>query len=86
MHGQIDMRTFARGAGATVTYAAGAIIFNKGDPGSCMYIVQSGVIEMVIGETVVETCGANEAIGFMSMIDGASAPRPRASGRPARSR
>jgi CRP/FNR family transcriptional regulator, cyclic AMP receptor protein len=73
MHGQIDMRTFARGAGATVTYAAGAIIFNKGDPGSCMYIVQSGVIEMVIGDTVVETCGANEAIGFMSMID--DAPR-----------
>jgi CRP/FNR family transcriptional regulator, cyclic AMP receptor protein len=71
MHGQIDMRTFARGAGATVTYPAGAIIFNKGDPGSCMYIVQSGVIEMVIGETIVETCGANEAIGFMSMIDGA---------------
>jgi CRP/FNR family cyclic AMP-dependent transcriptional regulator len=71
MHGQIDMRTFARGAGATVTYQTGAIIFNKGDTGGCMYIVQSGVIEMVIGETVVETCGANEAIGFMSMIDGA---------------
>jgi CRP/FNR family cyclic AMP-dependent transcriptional regulator len=71
MHGQIDMRTFARGAGATVTYAAGTIIFNKGDPGSCLYIVQSGVIEMVIGETVIETCGANEAIGFMSMVDGA---------------
>jgi hypothetical protein len=65
MHGQIDMRTFARGAGATVTYQTGAIIFNKGDTGGCMYIVQSGVIEMVIGETVVETCGANEAIRFM---------------------
>ena len=71
MHGQIDMRTFARGAGATVTYQAGAIIFSQGDPGSCMYIVQSGVIEMVIGDTVVETCGANEAIGFMSVVDGA---------------
>jgi Cyclic nucleotide-binding domain len=80
MHGQIDMRTFARGAGATVTYAAGAVIFQKGDPGTCMYIVQSGIIEMVIGDKVVETCGANEAIGFMSMIDGAqrssTAPRP----------
>ena len=36
-----------------------------------MYIVQSGVIEMVIGDTVVEVCGENEAIGFMSMVDGA---------------
>jgi len=30
------------------------------------------VIEMLIGDTVVETCGSNEAIGFMSMVDGAA--------------
>jgi CRP/FNR family transcriptional regulator len=69
----IDMRTFARNAGANVSYAAGSIVFNKGDPGTCMYVVQSGVLEMVIGEKVVEVCGANEAIGFMSVID--NAPR-----------
>jgi CRP/FNR family transcriptional regulator, cyclic AMP receptor protein len=68
---EIDMRMFAQRAGANVSYAAGSVIFNKGDPGSCMYIVQSGVIEMVIGDKVVEVCGPNEAIGFMSMIDGA---------------
>jgi CRP/FNR family transcriptional regulator, cyclic AMP receptor protein len=67
----IDMRTFARGAGVTVAFPAGSIIFNKGDPGTCMYIVQSGIIEMVIGDKVIETCTANEVIGFMSMIDGA---------------
>jgi CRP/FNR family transcriptional regulator, cyclic AMP receptor protein len=72
MGAELDMRTFARGAGATIAYTAGSIIFNKGDPGSCMYIVQSGVIEMVIGDKVVETCRANEAIGFMSVIDGAA--------------
>ena len=68
----IDMRMFAQRAGANVTFPAGSVVFNKGDPGSCMYIVQSGVIEMVIGDKVVETCGANEAIGFMSVIDGAT--------------
>ena len=68
----IDMRVFARNAGANVTFTAGATVFNKGDPGTCMYVVQSGVIEMVLGDTVIETCGPNEAIGFMSMIDGAS--------------
>ena len=65
----IDMRQFARSRGAAISFPAGAIVFSRGDPGSCMYIVQSGVIEMVIGDKVVETVGPNEAIGFMSMID-----------------
>ena len=69
---EIDMRMFAQRAGASVSYPAGSIVFKKDDPGSCMYIVQSGVIEMLIGDTVVETCGPNEAIGFMSMVDGAA--------------
>jgi CRP/FNR family cyclic AMP-dependent transcriptional regulator len=68
---EIDMRMFAQRAGASVTYASGSVVFNKDDPGSCMYVVQSGVIEMVIGDKVVEVCGPNEAIGFMSVIDGA---------------
>ncbi|MGN6461048.1 MAG: Crp/Fnr family transcriptional regulator [Pseudolabrys sp.] len=67
----IDMRVFAKNAGANVTFAPGAIVFNKGDAGQCMYVVQSGIIEMVLGDKVVETCGPNEAIGFMSMVDGA---------------
>ena len=70
---EIDMRMFARSAGANISFATGSIVFNKGDAGACMYVVQSGVIEMVIGDTVVEVCGPNEAIGFMSMVD--SAPR-----------
>lgn len=67
----IDMRSFARNAGANLRFGPGSIVFNKGDAGSCMYIVQSGTIDMVIGEKVIETVGPNEAIGFMSMIDGA---------------
>ena len=67
------MRMFARNAGVNVTFPAGSVVFSKGDPGNCMYIVQSGVIEMLIGDTVIEVCGPNEAIGFMSMID--TAPR-----------
>jgi len=69
----IDMRLFAKKAGTSINFPTGSIVFNKGDSGSCMYVVQSGVIEMVIGDKVVEVCGANEAIGFMSVID--EAPR-----------
>jgi CRP-like cAMP-binding protein len=69
VRGEIDMRTFAKGAGATIHVAPGGIVFNKGEPGDCMYIVQSGVIDMVIGDTVIETIGANEALGVMSLIE-----------------
>ena len=69
----IDMRQFAKSAGATIVVKAGADVFVRGDTGACMYIVQSGTIAMMIGDKVVETVEANEAIGFMSMID--SAPR-----------
>jgi CRP/FNR family transcriptional regulator, cyclic AMP receptor protein len=73
MSAEIDMRQFAKSAGTNLTFKAGSIVFTSGDPGNCMYVVQSGVIEMVLGDKVVETCGPNEAIGFMSMID--EAPR-----------
>jgi CRP-like cAMP-binding protein len=53
----IDMRIFAKNAGANVTFPTGSIVFNKGDAGNCMYVVQSGVIEMVIADTVIEVCG-----------------------------
>jgi CRP/FNR family transcriptional regulator, cyclic AMP receptor protein len=65
----IDMRAFAKGAGATIKVSADGIIFNKGDIGDGMYIMQSGAIDMLIGDKVIETIGANEALGFVSMID-----------------
>jgi CRP-like cAMP-binding protein len=72
---EIDVRQFARSVGTTLSVAAGQVIFAKDDPGQCMYIVQSGSIEILIGDRVVETIGANEALGFMTMID----KRPRSS-------
>ena len=68
----IDMRLFAKSAGANVSFPAGSIVFNRGDAGGCMYVVQSGVVEIAIGDKVVEVCGPNEAIGFMSIIDGST--------------
>ena len=71
----IDMRAFAKSAGATIKVSAGGVVFTKGEIGDCMFIVQSGVIDMMIGDTVIETIGTNEALGFMSMID----DKPRSS-------
>jgi CRP-like cAMP-binding protein len=66
---EIDVRQFARGVGSNLSVAAGQTIFSKGDDGQCMYIVQSGTIEIMVGDKVIETIGANEALGFMTMID-----------------
>ena len=66
---EIDIRQFARSVGTNMTVQPGQIVFSRGDPGQCMYIIQSGTIEIVIGDKVVETIGANEALGFMTMID-----------------
>ena len=65
----IDMRTFARGAGVNMSFAPGDVIFREGDAGDCLYIIQSGSVDMLIHDRVVDTCGPNEAFGFMSVID-----------------
>ena len=70
MNKNLDMRQMARNIGATINFPAGSVVFNTGDAGNCMYIVQSGMLEMTIGDKVIETVGPNEAIGFMSMVDG----------------
>lgn len=65
----IDMRTFAKGAATTIKIPVGGVVFTQGEAGDCMYIVQSGTIDMVIGDKVIETVAGGEALGFMSMID-----------------
>jgi CRP/FNR family cyclic AMP-dependent transcriptional regulator len=66
----IDMRTFARSACPNVTFTVGDYIFRQGEAGSCLYIIQSGLVEMRIGEQIIAECGPNDAIGFMPLIDG----------------
>lgn len=70
MSSEYDMRQMARGAGKIVAFTAGSTVFTKGDAGGVMYVVQSGVVEMVIGDKVIEVVEPNGAIGYMSMIDG----------------
>jgi CRP/FNR family cyclic AMP-dependent transcriptional regulator len=67
----INMQMFARNAGINMAFPAGSVIFKEGEPGNCLYVIQSGVVEMLIHDKVVDVCGANEAVGFLSVIDGA---------------
>ena len=54
-------------------YPAGHVVFRTGDPGSTMYVVKEGEVEIIINDKVVETVGPGGVIGEMALIDA----RPR---------
>jgi CRP-like cAMP-binding protein len=51
------------------TFAAGAIIFDEGDPGHQMYAVKDGSVDIVVRGKVVETVEAGGIFGEMALID-----------------
>src|SRR5262249_32813266 len=60
------------------TYLAGQMIFNAGDAGGTMYVVQQGKVEIFIKDTVGEHVtlsyvNENELFGELSLLD--NAPR-----------
>jgi CRP/FNR family transcriptional regulator, cyclic AMP receptor protein len=62
------------GAGAPVRdFKAGEVIFNEGDAAQNFFVVQSGKVEIRLGNRVLETVGVNDIFGEMALID--HAPR-----------
>jgi len=51
------------------TLAVGDVLFERGDEGQTMFVVIEGVIELAIGETVVEVLGAGGIFGEMALIE-----------------
>jgi CRP-like cAMP-binding protein len=66
---ELDFRVFAREACPVIDVAAGTIVFELGEPGATMYVILSGRIDMVNGDRVIESLGAQQAFGMMSLID-----------------
>jgi CRP/FNR family transcriptional regulator, cyclic AMP receptor protein len=54
-------------------FKAGEIIFRQGDPASELFVVQSGTVEIRIGDRVLETLSAHGIFGELALID--DAPR-----------
>lgn len=50
-------------------YDAGETIFQAGDEGHCMYVVQAGEVDVMVGETWIETIGPGGIFGEMALID-----------------
>jgi CRP-like cAMP-binding protein len=62
------------GAGASVCeFKAGEIIFKEGDPGAEFFVVQSGKVDIQLGNRLLGTLGDHDIFGEMALID--AAPR-----------
>jgi CRP-like cAMP-binding protein len=69
----VDFRVLA-GAGVPVRdFKAGDVIFRQGDPAHELFIVQSGEVEIRLGNRVLESLPQYSIFGEMALID--SAPR-----------
>ena len=55
-------------------FPAGAVVFEEGDPGSRMYVIQSGAVRILkrVGAREIELArlGAGEAFGEMALLEG----------------
>lgn len=50
-------------------YSAGDVIFEVGDEGHHMYVVQIGEVEVLVGNSVIDTHGPGNIFGEMAIID-----------------
>ena len=60
-------------ASNTVRLEPGEIAFKEGDPGDVMFAVVEGSVDIVLGETVIETVESGGIVGELALVD--SGPR-----------
>ena len=58
-----------RNAPDVIAVAAGDYIFRAGETAKVMYLIIEGEVDLMLGETVVETAGESAFIGEMALID-----------------
>ena len=60
------------GAGASVrAYNADDVIFRQGDKAEELYVIQSGTVEIRLGNRLLDTLPERSIFGEMALIDGA---------------
>jgi CRP-like cAMP-binding protein len=65
----VDFRLLA-GAGVPVLdFKAGDVIFREGDPARELFIIQSGEVEIRLGNRILETLPQYSIFGEMALID-----------------
>jgi CRP/FNR family transcriptional regulator, cyclic AMP receptor protein len=67
-HGTVSTAAFGR------LYEDGDIIARRGEPGDALYVIQDGIVEIVVEdeatEVVLRSAGRNEILGEMAVFGG----------------
>jgi CRP/FNR family transcriptional regulator, cyclic AMP receptor protein len=53
--------------------AKGEVVFQKGDPGDCMYVIVEGAVRVFDGERTIIELGPRDIFGELALLD----PEPR---------
>ncbi len=54
-------------------FSEGEVIFKAGDEGHCMYVIQDGEVQVMVGDRPIQVLGTGEVFGEMALVD--SSPR-----------
>ncbi len=66
----LSHQLLANAGASPVSFEPGAVIFQEGEHGDKMYVLQSGEVEIEINGKVVETLLGEGFFGEMALIDG----------------
>ena len=69
----VDFRLLAGAGVPALEFKAGDVVFKQGDPARELFIIQSGEVEIRLGNRVLETLPQYSIFGEMALID--NAPR-----------
>jgi len=58
-----------RNAPEVIAVSAGNYVFRMGETAKVMYLIIEGEVELMLGDTVVETAGEGSFIGEMALIE-----------------
>ncbi len=73
MNALMDLRTLFRDAGNVRNFSPGEAIFETGAPGTEMYVLLEGEVEVRANGRILEVLHAGDVLGEMALID--SKPR-----------
>jgi CRP/FNR family transcriptional regulator, cyclic AMP receptor protein len=69
----VDFALLASAKTTPRTFKKGETIFREGDPATELYVIQSGRVEIRLGNRLLDTLGERSIFGEMALID--AAPR-----------
>jgi CRP/FNR family transcriptional regulator, cyclic AMP receptor protein len=65
----LDLLNLFRHTEDVESYPAGQTIFSVGEPGTVMYILLKGEVDVALNNKVVETIAAGEILGELALVD-----------------